>query len=146
MRLPIFKRDGSEDPNQHSFLCETVWSIKNVTNEEVKRAQFSTTLRYRALRWYMNLVQGIAQPKFLNEIKNALVAEFKKPKLESKCITKLKEIKQRVAEPVWEFYQRFKTSTGCLNFQIPDEHNKEWFIVSLLPHIRVPLMQQKITS
>jgi hypothetical protein len=33
-----------------------------------------------------------------------------------------------------------------LSFQIPDEQNKEWFIVSLFPHIRVPLMQQKITS
>jgi hypothetical protein len=33
-----------------------------------------------------------------------------------------------------------------LIFQIPDEHNKEWFIVALLSHIRVPLMQQKIAS
>jgi hypothetical protein len=33
-----------------------------------------------------------------------------------------------------------------LSFQIPDKQNKEWFIVSLLPHIRVPLMQQKVAS
>jgi hypothetical protein len=33
-----------------------------------------------------------------------------------------------------------------LTFQILDEQNKEWFIVALLPHIRVPLMQQKIDS
>jgi hypothetical protein len=33
-----------------------------------------------------------------------------------------------------------------LSFQIPDEQNKEWFIVSLLPHIRVFLMQQKVAS
>jgi hypothetical protein len=33
-----------------------------------------------------------------------------------------------------------------LSFQIPDEQNKEWFISSLLPHIRVPLMQQKVAS
>jgi hypothetical protein len=32
-----------------------------------------------------------------------------------------------------------------LTFQIPDEQNKEWFIAALLPHIRVPLMQQKIS-
>jgi hypothetical protein len=94
MRLPTFRGDGSEDPDQHWFLCEVVWSIKNVTDEAVKRAQFSTTLRDRALSWYMKLVQGIAQPKPLNEIKNALVAEFKKPKSESQCITELKEIKQ----------------------------------------------------
>jgi hypothetical protein len=47
---------------------------------------------------------------------------------------------------VWEFDHRFKTLTGYLSFQIPNENNKEWFIVSLLPHIRVPLMQQKIAS
>jgi hypothetical protein len=51
-----------------------------------------------------------------------------------------------VAEPVWEFDQRFKTLTGQLTFQILDEQNKEWFIFSLLPHIRVPLMQQNISS
>jgi hypothetical protein len=33
-----------------------------------------------------------------------------------------------------------------LTFQILDEKNKEWFIVALLPHIRFPLMQQKIAS
>jgi hypothetical protein len=58
----------------------------------------------------------------------------------------LKEIKQKVAEPIWEFDQRFKTLTCHLHFHIPDEQNKEWFIASLLPHIRVPLMQQKIAS
>jgi hypothetical protein len=58
----------------------------------------------------------------------------------------MKEMKQKVAEHVWEFDQRFKTLTGRLTFQIPDEKNKEWFIATLLPHIRVPLMQQKISS
>jgi hypothetical protein len=146
MRLPIFRGDGSEDPDQHWFLCEVVWNIKNVTDEAVKRTQFSTTLRDHALSWYMKLVQGLVQPKPLNEIKNVLIAEFKKPKSESQCITELKEIKKKVAEPVWEFDQRFKTLTGRLTFQIPDEQNKEWFIAALLPHIRVPLMQQKIAS
>jgi hypothetical protein len=80
MRLPTFRGDGSEDPDQNWFLCEAIWSIKNVTDEAIKQAQFSTTLRDRALSWYMKLVQGTAQPKPLNEIKNELVAEFKKPK------------------------------------------------------------------
>jgi hypothetical protein len=56
----------------------------------------------------------------------------------------LKEIK--LTELVWEFDQRFKTLTDHLTFQIPDEHNKEWFIAALLPHIKVPLLQQKIAS
>jgi hypothetical protein len=89
----------------------------------------------------MKLVQGLAQPKPLNEIKNVLITEFKKPNSESQCITELKEIKKKVAKPVWEFDQRFKTLTGRLNFQIPDEQKKQWFIGALLPHIKVPLMQ-----
>jgi hypothetical protein len=111
MRLPIFRGDGSEDPDQHWFLCEAIWNINNVTEEDVKRAQFSTTLRYRALSWYMKLVQGLAHTKSLNEIKNTFIIEFKKPKLESQCITDMKEIKQKVAEPVWEIDHRFKTLT-----------------------------------
>jgi hypothetical protein len=88
----------------------------------------------------MKFIQGIAQSKPLNVIKTTLIPKFKKPKLKSQCITELKEIKKKVVEVVWEFDQRFKTLTGRLIFQITDEKNKEWFISSLLPHIRVPLI------
>jgi hypothetical protein len=37
MRLPIFRGYGSEDPDQHWFLCEAIWNIKNVIDEVVKR-------------------------------------------------------------------------------------------------------------
>jgi hypothetical protein len=83
MRLLIFRGDGSKDPDQHWFLCEAVWNIKNIIDEAVKRTKFSTTLQDRALSLYMKLVQGLSQPKSLNEIKNVLITEFKKPKSES---------------------------------------------------------------
>jgi hypothetical protein len=146
MRLPMFRGDGSEDLDQHWFLCKVAWSIKQVTDEVVKRDQFSTTSRDRSLSWYMKFVTGYVQPKPLNDIKTTLSVEFKKPKSESQCIIELKEIKQKVTKPVLEFNQRFKTLTGHLSFHIPDEQHKEWFIISLPPHIRVPLMQQKVTS
>jgi hypothetical protein len=59
MRLPIFRGDGFEDPNQHWFLCEAIWSIKKVNDKVVKRAWFSITLRDHALSWYMKFVKGI---------------------------------------------------------------------------------------
>jgi hypothetical protein len=90
MRLPIFRGDGYEDPDHHLFLCEAIWNIKNVIDEVVKRTNFSTTLRYHALRWYMKLVQGLAQPKTLKKIKNVLIVEFKKPNSKSQCIIDLK--------------------------------------------------------
>jgi hypothetical protein len=60
MRLPTFRGDGSEDLDQHWFLCEFVWIINNVTDEDIKQAQFSTTLQDRAPSWYMKFVQGVA--------------------------------------------------------------------------------------
>jgi hypothetical protein len=74
MRIPIFRGDGSEYLDQHWFLCEAIWNIKSITDESIKRTQFNITLRDRALRWYMKLVQGLAQPKSLNEIHNVLIA------------------------------------------------------------------------
>ena len=35
---------------------------------------------------------------------------------------------------------------ACVSFQMIDVKHKECFIVALLPHIRVPLMKQKIAS
>jgi hypothetical protein len=90
MRLPIFRGYGSEEPDQHLFLCKGVWSIKQVTDKAIKRTQFSTTLRDRALSLYMKFVSGYVQPKPLNEINTTLSVEFKKPKSESQCIAELK--------------------------------------------------------
>jgi len=50
MRLPIFRGDGYEDPEQHWLLCEVVWSIKQVTDEDVNATHFITTLRYCTLK------------------------------------------------------------------------------------------------
>jgi hypothetical protein len=38
MRLPTFRGDGYENPDQNWFLCEVLWSINNVTDKAVKRS------------------------------------------------------------------------------------------------------------
>jgi len=35
---------------------------------------------------------------------------------------------------------------GQVSFPIPDAQHKEWFIAALLPHIRIPLTQQKVVT
>jgi hypothetical protein len=55
LRLPEFQGVGSEDPEQHLFVCETIWATKNVQDEVVKIAQLATTFRGHALVWYMKL-------------------------------------------------------------------------------------------
>ena len=80
----------------------------------------------------------------LAKIKPTLLKEFKKPKSESQYITELKEIKQVQTELVQDYDQCFKDMMGRLTFQIPDQQHQEWFIAGLLPHVRRPLIQQKV--
>ena len=93
IKLPIFLGTGAEDPNQHFFLYEAVWKIKQVQNDDIKRAQLTTTFRDKALTWFMKFSSSAQQPKTIKEIKDELNKEFKKPKSELQCITELKEIK-----------------------------------------------------
>ena len=53
MKLPTFKGIGAEDPKQHWFLCESIWTIKQIQDDNTKLVQLATTLRDRALTWYM---------------------------------------------------------------------------------------------
>jgi hypothetical protein len=69
-----------------------------------------------------------------------LISEFKKIKSKYQCITDLKEIKEKSIESVWEFDQKFKTLLDQVSFDIASQQHQEWFIVVLLPHIRLPLM------
>ena len=61
-------------------------------------------------------------------------------------ITKLEEIKQYPNETVWDFDQRFKTLMERVSFEMSEIQHKEWFIALFLSHIRLPLMQHKITT
>lgn len=48
------------------------------------------------------------------------------------------------SETTWDFDQRFKVLMGQVSFPILDAKHKEWFIATLLPHIRIPLTLQKV--
>ena len=98
IKLPIFKGTGSEDPEQFWFLCEAVWNAKKIIDPEVRAAQLITSFRDRALTWFMKFSSN--QSPTLDEIKAAIVKEFKKPKSESQSITELKEVQQRRGESV----------------------------------------------
>ena len=49
-------------------------------------------------------------------------------------------------ESIWDFDQRFKVLLDQVSFAIGPTQHKEWFIAALLPHIRTPLMQQKVAD
>ena len=89
MKLPVFKGSGLEYPEQHWFLCDAMWCVKQVIDDDIKMAQLTTTFRDRTLNWFMKYSNG--QVLTLPEVKAAMNAEFKKPKSESQCITELKQ-------------------------------------------------------
>ena len=53
IKLPVFKGTGSEDPEQFWFLCEAVWTTKNIMDQDIRRAQLVTSFRDWALTWFM---------------------------------------------------------------------------------------------
>lgn len=144
MKLLVFKGTRLEDPKQHWFLCHLVWSVKQVVDNAIQMAQLTTTFRDRALNGFMKYSNG--QVRTLLEVKDAMITKFKKPKLESQCISELKEIKQKPNESVWEFDQKIQTLLSQVSFDINVQQHRKWFIVVLLPHIRLLLMQQKVAS
>ena len=73
-----------------------------------------------------------------------MIKEFKKTKSKSQCITELKDIKKLPTESMWDFDHKFKALIDQVSFEFAPEQHKEWFIAVLLPHIRLPLMQQKL--
>jgi len=83
IKLPAFQGTGTKDPDHHFFLCEAVWNIKQVHNDDTKKAQLATTFRDRSLTWFMKFSTSTQQPKTIQEIKDELKKEFKKPKSES---------------------------------------------------------------
>ena len=53
IKLPIINGNGLEDPKQHWFLCEVVWTMRHVQDEAIKKVEMITTLIGCAVDWYM---------------------------------------------------------------------------------------------
>ena len=90
IKLPVFKGSGSKDPEQFWFLCEAVWTAKNIMDQDIRRAQLVTSFRDWALTWFMKFFS--TENHVLANIKAAMIREFKKPKSESQYITELIDI------------------------------------------------------
>ena len=53
IRLPEFWGEGSDDPENHLFICENIWEVKPIIDEDAKVAQLEITFRDYALDLYM---------------------------------------------------------------------------------------------
>jgi hypothetical protein len=125
LSMPGFQGVGSEDPEHHLFVCETIWIVKNVQDDAMKIAQLAMMFRGHALLWYINyhITTLVGKSRTLEEIGQSLLKEFRKPKSTSQYITELKEIKQVQTETIWDYDQRFKYVMGRLKFHIHYEQH-----------------------
>ena len=112
-------------------------------DSDLKKAWLVTTLKDRALSWYIKY--STTHPTAsLKETKDALNNEFKNPNSQAQCVTEVKEIKQKVNESAWDFDQWLKCLLQQASLQISNDKHKDQYIASLLPHLRLPLSQQKL--
>jgi hypothetical protein len=43
--MHVFHGAGTEDPEQHLFVCEAIWTVKNVQDDDANIVQLETTFQ-----------------------------------------------------------------------------------------------------
>jgi len=138
VKLSIFKGIGSKDTDQLWFFANVVWTAQQIIDDSIKKAQLVTALQDRVLTWYIKYCTDNPLASFTNT-KAALDKEFSNPKSESQSIVGFKEITMTASETPWELDQILKCVIREANMQLTDSQHSEWFIASLLPHLRIAL-------
>ena len=93
-RYPEFHGRGYEYVEQHWYLCEAIWRARG-TPETSKVVEFKTTLRDRALKWYMKSVDPQAgRIPSVADVKKLFIEELKLPQSEQQGIAEIRDIKQ----------------------------------------------------
>lgn len=72
-----FSWKGNEDIKQHWYLCEDIW-IYCKTIDATKLIEFHTTLRERALRWFIKW-SSLQQNPTIDEFWQEFIQELKLP-------------------------------------------------------------------
>ena len=80
------------------------------------------------------------------DIQATLNRDFSRPKSEAQSVVGFKEIVMQPGEMPWELDHRLKSTIREANMKLTDGQHREWFVASLLPHLRSLLSQQKITT
>jgi hypothetical protein len=81
IKLPEFRGDGSDDLEKKLFICEKLWEIKQITDEDTKVAQLEITFRDHTLDWYLGISTNnpIGTLTTVEDVKRQLINEFQKP-------------------------------------------------------------------
>lgn len=75
------------------------------------------------------------------DIQTTLNREFSRPKSKAQSIVGFKEFVMQPGKTPWELDYRLKCKICEDNINLTDGQHREWFLASLLPHLRVALSQ-----
>ena len=83
---PKFDRRGNNDVKHHWYLYEVIWRARQTPNFG-KLIEFQTTLRERAIRWFMKWSKIHQNPAII-DVKRDFIKDFKLPKKTSRVYQK----------------------------------------------------------
>jgi hypothetical protein len=92
----------SEEPEKNLFICEKIWELKQIIDEDTKIVQLAIMLRDKTMDWYMSLAANSlpGTTKMIGYIKKLLINEFQNPISEDKYMIDIIEIIQKLGESV----------------------------------------------
>lgn len=144
-KLPLFRGVRNEEPDQFQFVVKVVWEAQGIMDDNIKKATLVSALQDHALTWYIKYSSD--HPNVGTEaIQDALNKEFRRMKSEMQLIIGFKEIVMIPGETPWDIDQRLRSTIHQANMTLTDAQHRVWFVVSLTPHLRTALSQQKIST
>lgn len=109
-------------------------------DDHMKEATLVRDLQDHTLTWYIKYSNDNPNVRLV-DIHTALNKLFSRPKSEAESIVGFKEIAMKLGVRPWELDQRLKCKIHGANMNLTDGQHCEWFVASLLPHLRVVLSQ-----
>ena len=114
-------------------------------DDNIKKATLVSALQDSTLIWYIKHSNDHPNAGIV-KIQNVLNREFSQPKSETQSIIGFKEIMMLLGETAWDLDQRLKSTIHKANMMLTDVQHHAWFVVSLTPHLRTTLSQQKLST
>jgi hypothetical protein len=143
VKIHVFKGLGNKDPDEFWLVVKVVWEAQGITDDHIKKETLVSDLQECALTRYIKYYTDNSTSALAN-IQTTLNKEFSRPKSEAQSIVGFDEITMRPGERPWELDHRLKCNICEANMNLTNGKHREWFVASLLPHLRVVLSQQKI--
>ena len=88
-----------------------MWKAQQINDDDINKVKLVAMLQDRELTWYIKYITTNLNSTLV-ETKTTLNVEFRKPKSQAQCVTKIKDMKKTTKESMWDIDQRLKCLLG----------------------------------